>query len=399
MSNVKKGECEICGFADDSYRIDENGSVLKVCKFCHDGYLERMGLSPDTDKPIADVTLTLDLDAADDTETEENLNLKIEPLSEQELKAVLTPDDTDKQVLRRVNRRARERDKRGEALRSALGGLISAEEDTHTEENGMETEEVTLPSPEEKETQMPKKAKKKRSEADILAQANPHIDDERIQITSPEVALSADKRPKTNLDVAIKEYRTSIKFIDAFKYVFHRVSYSIYLAALVAAVTTVFFITKTWKEAVITFAGGLGVIALSFLLMWYLSTRLMTDKRAFLLRIRQQEILFKSMDTPCYRELKTKFTVLKSLDWLLGKLSVILPLAVVLSATIAAVIVAFLFQYWLFNLILLGAVLAGIVTYWLVKLAADHVSYKLDVERNQQIEQQTLLDILEELRK
>ena len=69
------------------------------------------------------------------------------------------------------------------------------------------------------------------------------------------------------------------------------------------------------------------------------------------------------------------------------------------AASVAAVIVAFLSYYWLFNLVLFGAILAGIVTYWLVKLCADVVAYKLDLERNQQIMQQTMLDILTELRK
>ena len=51
---AQKGVCELCGFADDSYRIEENGAVMRVCKFCHDGHLERMGLSPDADKPLDD---------------------------------------------------------------------------------------------------------------------------------------------------------------------------------------------------------------------------------------------------------------------------------------------------------------------------------------------------------
>ena len=452
MSTNKKGVCEVCGFADDSYRIEENGSVLKVCKFCHDGYLERMGLPPDADEPLEDVTMTLDLAAAGF----DGDGAKVETLSEQELAAALKPDEKDKQVLQRINRRVKERDKRSEALKSALSGAdgdesgigsiirrVSAElqdvlsdpesaqlfEDSDAKPTAeKKTEEkptppadtektvptVELPAqkenresaqqtqsaqtPAQKEQTMAKKVKKKR-EVDVLAEANPHIDDERIQITSPEVPLPADRRPKTNLDVAIKEYRTGVRFLDAFKYVFHRVTYTVYLAVLVVALTTAFFITKTWLEAIVTFAGGIGVIALSFLLMWYLSSRYQVDKRAYLLRIRQQEILFKSMDTDCYRELRTKFTVFKSLEWLLSKLSVVLPLAVIVAASVAAVIVAFLSYYWLFNLVLFGAILAGIVTYWLVKLCADVVAYKLDLERNQQIMQQTMLDILTELRK
>ena len=91
MSTNKKGVCEVCGFADDSYRIEENGSVLKVCKFCHDGYLERMGLPPDADEPLEDVTMTLDLAAAGfDGE-----GAKVETLSEQELAAALKPDRSE----------------------------------------------------------------------------------------------------------------------------------------------------------------------------------------------------------------------------------------------------------------------------------------------------------------
>lgn len=524
MSNVKRGVCDICGFADDSYRLEESGSVLKVCKFCHDGYLERMGLSPDADKPIADVTMTLDLSAADEAETEDT---KVEELSEEALQSVLKPDENDKQVLRRVNRRAREREKREETVMNAMNGedvegatpfmlavarvksvlneaLDGDDEETplmraiartqakkaaevqttelpepqpaptDSEEDGTaaaiaaaeqaggmavepepaqsadsKTEEPQPTSPantepqsaepappvvtkaeepapptepepeppknperepkpiEEKptlvtEVDMTKKdKKKKKNDVDVLEQANPHIDDERIRITSPEVPLSLDSRPKTNLDVAIKEYRSGIKFLDAFKYVFHRVSYTVYLAVFVIAVAAALFVTRTWVEAVITLGAGVAAIALSFLLMWYLSYRYATDKRAYLLRIRQQEILFNSMKSDCYRELRTKFTVLKSLEWLLARLSVVLPLAVIVCATVAAVIVTFMFPafYWLFDIILFGAIVAGLLVYWLVKFLADVVSYALDVERNQQIAQQTLLDILSQQNK
>ena len=59
---ASSGVCELCGFADDSFRIEENGAVMKVCKFCHDGYLERMGISPEEEQTAQDVALSLDIE-------------------------------------------------------------------------------------------------------------------------------------------------------------------------------------------------------------------------------------------------------------------------------------------------------------------------------------------------
>lgn len=371
---TKKGICELCGFGDDSYSIEENGTVMKVCKFCHDGYLERMGLPPDSDKPVGDVTLTLDLDSADDvdpTEIEENLEMKVEPLSEEELKKVL---DGTKPKRRRT---------------------MAA-----SEQNATEISQQQDKAQETLKAEQTKKAaallKKRRH--DIMEDVNPKIDDERIKITSPEIPLSRDLRPKTNLDVAVDEYKNSVKFMEAFKYVFNQVVYAIFLGLVVATVATVLFITDTWVNALIVLAGGIGAIGLSYFIMWYLASRLDVDKRAYLLRIRQQEILFKSMNSDCYRELKTKFTVLKSLSWLMNKLSVILPLVTIVGSVVCAVIFSFLYYTWLLPIILLGSIIAGVAVYWIVKLLADLVTYKLDAERNQQIQQQTLLDILKTLK-
>ena len=124
-----KGVCELCGFADDSYRIDENGTVMKVCKFCHDGYLERMGLSPDADKPVQDVALTIDVNAlqADDIDfdsmTPEEVqalkdelagrqNMRVPTLDEQQLGTLLSVTEDDKRVLTGVRQKERRRKKK-----------------------------------------------------------------------------------------------------------------------------------------------------------------------------------------------------------------------------------------------------------------------------------------------
>lgn len=415
--SAKKGVCELCGFADDGYSIEENGTVTKVCKFCHDGYLERMGLPPDEGARVENLELTLDInsatedisDAAELTQSafgdvrktekkpaeetdgedekdyeEEQSGMKVEPLSEEELNKVLW----------------------GGHKKSRIKPAVGKEENSASSDFARAVKESNSPAAAEKaEPEKAEKAEKSESSAqkkprhDIMDEVNPKIDDERIKITSPEVRLARDERPKTNLDVEVTEYKSSVRFLNAFKYVFHEVVYAILLGLVVATVTTVLFVVKTWQEAVTVLAGGVIAIGLSYFLMWFLRSRYEKDKRAYLLRIRQQEILFESMNSDCYRELKTKFTVMKSLGWLLGKLSVLLPLAVIIGGVVASVITCFLVKFWLMPIVLFGTIVGAIIMYWIVKFFADVVGYALDLERNQQIQSQTLLDILKVLKK
>ena len=471
---MSKKVCELCGYADDSYSIEENGTVMKVCKFCHDGYLERMGLPPDADKPISDVASMLDYESVKDEigAAPSESRPKVEPLSEEELNKVLNggkkrkpkpapeikeKEPEDDEIKEEVPAQAVSALSEAADILAEIESIIptdgseppvffaakeekpqdaknaaSAKEPAAEPETPESAAAVGEPEPAEKKTasgvpaavntpavaegargsivavnespaidgyieeekRLPEKRKR-----DIMDEVNPKIDDERIKITSPEVPLSSDARPKTNLDVAVSEYKNSVKFMNAFKYVFHPIVYAILLGVVVATVATVLFIVKGWQAAVYVLGGGIIVIGLGYFLMWYLRTRYDKDKRAYLLRIRQQEILFESMNSDCYRELKTKFTVLKSLEWLLSKLSVLLPLLTILGGIVASVIVCFVYQVWLMPIILFGGIVGGIVVYWTVKFAADLVSYKLDAERNQQIQQQTLLDILDTLKK
>lgn len=369
---VKKGVCELCGFADNSYSIEENGAIIKVCKFCHDGYLERMGFPEGYDAPVKDVTLTLDLEGAEE-EADENLQMKVPPLTEEELGKILNSSVEERRmVYRAVNHKNIQEGKR------------------------MEKEKTLKASEKENEPTNDKNAKRKQYFDNAVHQ---RIDDERIKITSPEISLKKDNRPKTNLDVAIAEYQTGVRFIDCFKYVFNRVTYSIFLGLIVLGISTVLFVINGWKDGLIALFGGLGAIILSFFLMWYFSYAISCDRRALLLRIKQQEILFDSMTTHCYRELKTKFTILKALSWLLNKASIILPLVVIVGTVVTAAICTFLVKSWLFSIILGGAIIAAIVVYYIVKFLADIITYMVDVERNQQIAEQTMLDMLSELKK
>ncbi len=586
-----KGVCELCGFADDSYRIEENGAVMKVCKFCHDGYLERKqsaGQTSATDVP-PDETVGLpfdDIPPDDLKEIERELALqkksrKVAALDEAQLGLVLAPTEDDKRVLSNVRRRQLRKEKRAAAkgeqvawedvseeeeeeavplsptasdpeltkkqqkknagsaraqkqldkikaeaaeqqkiLRTRIQGILDTLEiDGVLDEDGTQPEQVSAtmeqtpqtdgnetsvssetavtyateaeeapteaeeapaaaeeapaeawegppkaaeaddadgkvteqseaseeaaaeeaaepaaqesenPNTEEQqeteqiaamtaahgdtETEGSKVAKGKENENEIcaeskeararekvLAAVNQTIDDERIKITSPEVEICRDKRPKTNLDVAISEYVGGVRFLDAFKYVLHKVSYTVFLALIVLAVSTVMFVMDGWQRALIVFGGGAGATGLGFLLMWYLSHCYALDRRALLLRIRQQEILFESMDTDCYRELRTKFTMIKALGWLLNKLSVLLPLVIAVGGNVAAVIVGFrTAYYWLFPVVSAASSVAAVLVYYLIKFAADCVAYALDRERNQQIQQQTMLDMLKQLKK
>ena len=78
----------------------------------------------------------------------------------------------------------------------------------------------------------------------------------------------------------------------------------------------------------------------------------------------------------------------------MSRLSVIVTVAVIIGGTAAAVILAFLVKWWLIAPVMVGAAVGGVLTYYTFKFCADFISYKLDIERNQQIMQQTFLDIL-----
>ena len=133
---ASSGVCELCGFADDSFRIEENGAVMKVCKFCHDGYLERMGISPEEEQTAQDVALSLDIEEIesagidiDGMSGEELLQLKMEleerkekvrvkTLDSRELDSLLEGTEDDKKVLTGVRQKEQRRKKK--ALASGL---------------------------------------------------------------------------------------------------------------------------------------------------------------------------------------------------------------------------------------------------------------------------------------
>lgn len=340
---TKRGVCELCGFADSSYSIEENGIIMKVCKFCHDGFLERLGLAPDSDKPITDVTLTLDLDGKNDDVSDEEFEnggevMKVAALDEAELNNVLSASAEDKKVLSDAVRKRKAHDARTAARQKIAEARMALEQGLQETEANL-VKEVVLPKTDVKKIRQEKFMANKQQKNDmrsaqIHAAANQSIDDDRIKITSPEVGLVRDERPKTNLDVATAEYVGGVRFIDSFKYVFNRVVYAIFLGIIVLAVTTVLIILGSWQWGLVVLGGGIVAVTLCFLLMWYLSRCYELDRRALLLRIRQQEILFESMDTDCYRELKTKFTVLKSCAWLVSKLTILLPLIAIVACVI-----------------------------------------------------------------
>lgn len=423
----KNGTCELCGLPDDSYTIEDGGKVFKVCKLCHDGYVERQGdPSEPQESSIDEIVSAIGVEPAKggkvETLTPEQLEKLLTPTSEERRKLYASLRKSakngdkanglaaDTEALKRElieENAAIEEEKRAQAVRanvitaaSELGETVkSADVDSSVEEamqklmGKKNTAEHEKPTDENERT---KRAEEKREAAMARAKlaANPTIDDERISITSPEVELVKDERPKTNFDAATSEHVKSVRFIEAFKYVVHPVVYAIFAGLCVLAVATAFMITLTWVEAVVDFFAGAGAVAIGFLLVWYLKRRLEVDRRTLLLRIRQEQIVFDSITTPCYRELKTKYPIIKALAWLLSKLSVIIPVVTIIGGTVAAVILSFLYYWWLFAPVLVGATVAATLVYYLFKFGADYVYYKLDVERNQQIIQQSLLDIL-----
>lgn len=423
----KNGTCELCGLPDDSYTIEDGGKVFKVCKLCHDGYVEKQG------DPSEAIENTID-EIVSSMAVEPASGGRVETLTPEQLEKLLTPSNEERRKLYASLRKsaknsekanglaadtealkrelieenaAIEEEKRAQAIRenvktaaSGLGDTVASDDVDSSVEEAMKKlmgkKTNSEPEKQHDEDERIKRAEEKRAAARERAKlaANPTIDDERISITSPEVELVKDERPKTNFDAATSEHVKSVRFIEAFKYVVHPVVYVIFAGLCVLAVATAFMITLTWKEAVVDFFAGAGAVAIGFLLVWYLKRRLEVDRRTLLLRIRQEQIAFDSIATPCYRELKTKYPIIKALAWLLSKLSVILSVVTVIGGTVAAVILSFLSFWWLFAPVLVGAAVAAVLVYYTFKFGADYVYYKLDVERNQQIIQQSLLDIL-----
>ncbi len=424
---AKNGTCELCGLPDDSYTIEDGGKVFKVCRLCHDGFIEKQGLDPSApdvdpiDELVGAVSASPEHSGKVETLTPDQMAKLLTPTSEEKRKLYASlrkaaknggnniSADTEelKRELAKANEEIEE-EKRLQAMRESvksagaeLGEAVKTDEVDSTVEEAMK-KLMTAKSPSEKEQDAldsdirSKRAEEKRAAAREKAQkaANPTIDDERISITSPEIELENDKRPKTNFDAATAEHVKSVRFIEAFKYVMHPVVYSIFAGLIVLAVATAFMITLTWKEALIDFFAGAGAVAIGYLLVWYLKRRFEIDRRTVLLRIRQEQIVFESITTPCYRELKTKYPIIKALAWLLSKLSVIMPVVIIVAGSATAVIVSFLSFWWLLAPVLVGAVVGAVLAYYIIKFAADSIYYKLDLERNQQIAEQTLLDLL-----
>ncbi|MDE6293110.1 MAG: hypothetical protein K2L88_00610, partial [Clostridiales bacterium] len=349
---AKNGTCELCGLHDNSYSIEVDGNVFKVCKLCYDGFIAEHGSDSATDSDINKLTEQINA-------TPEAAGSKPQTLSPEQMEKLLTPTSEERRKLKAAIKRAAARTEQIMAAdtESIARELMEVKEEIEKETRAEEKNKETLRAAEQQQQQdkpveQPKvqRAEDKRKAAvdKMRRAANPTIDDERIKITSPEVELPKDTRLKTNFDVATEGHVGAVRFLQAFKFVIHPVAYAVFAGMITLAVATALMITMTWKEAVISLSAGIGAVVIGALLMWYLKRRLEIDKRTYLLRIRQEEILFDSMTAPCYRELKTKYPMIKALAWLLGRLSVIIATVVVIGGTAAGVIVAFLKIWWLF---------------------------------------------------
>lgn len=406
---AKNGTCELCGLPDNSYSIESDGKVFKVCKLCYDGFIDKHGsdsaeISDDELAALAEMPAPPAAAGKPETLSPDQMAKLLTPTSEERRKLnaalkraaaraeqSLAADTED--LKRELLRDKEEIEKESIAKKAKQPASVGQKETdmTTTSKSSSEAEQDALDRDlkaaraEEKRAAALEKAKRA---------ANPTIDDERIKITSPEVALQADSRPKTNFDVATKEHVSSVRFIEAFKYVMHPVVYAIFAGLVVLAVATALMITVSWKESVIDFFAGAGAVAVGALLVWYLKRRFEVDRRTLLLRIRQEQIAFDSISTPCYRELKTKYPVIKALGWLLSKLSVVIPVITIIGGTVTAVILTFLQLWWLLAPVVCAAAIGGVLMYYIFKFSADYINYKLDIERNQQLIQQSLLDIL-----
>lgn len=424
---ANKGTCELCGVSDNSYTIEDGGKVFKVCKLCHDGFVEKNGTDMPVN-PLEEIKVATNIDEGG----------KVAALDADELAKILTPGTEERKKIYASLRKKQREDEREKGDSQKYESEYAREkENIYRDEDTEEPDTVDLPvnrnyNPVETagavgavlggdktlevlsggakkskaaaanvqkdkfEQNLDKRAKFREQ---LRADANRRSTDERIVITSPEIELKKDKRYKTNLDVVTAEYENGIKFIDTFKFVIHPVIYTIFIGALILAASTGMLIIN-WNKpngyipAVVTLCAGIIACGAGFWLMWYLRSRLAVDRRVLLLRIKQEQQLFASMKAPCYRELKTKYPIFKGLAWFLDVLSIILPIVVIVCGSIAGIIISFLFNWWWLNIAIVAAMLGSILVYYIFKLCANYLYYKLDLERNQQIQQQSLLDIL-----
>ena len=364
--------CELCGFMDNSYNIEDDGQIHKVCKFCHDGFLERMGLTPEDNSNMSDYDKTLKT---------------IDGLMAEELAAV---PNTKKP-----------RGKKASAVSSSNRGQAKvATTKIPTPKAKTDTKATVVAVDKALEKKIAKEEKFITRQQDMVNMLSPRIDDERIKITSPEVELREDNRPKTNFDVAAKEYNTAIRFKDKIKIAYNKF---LFLTIVLMAVTTVSIVQavtyRQMLEPVVTAVGGILATVLGFLILWIVSLRQQAVRRAFLMRIKQQRILFESHSSDCYRELKTKYTVIKGISTALFYLAYIVPAIVMVGTLIAGVILTFLFHYAAFAAAIGASVIAATILYFGIMLVSELIQLSLDKEKNQQLQQQTLLDILHNIKK
>jgi len=214
------------------------------------------------------------------------------------------------------------------------------------------------------------------------------------------VELRADNRPKTNFDVAANQYNVAIRFKDRIKIAYNKF---LFLTIVLLAVTTVAIVQaviyRNILEPLVTAGGGILAALLGFLILWVIGLRQRAVRRSQLMRIKQQRILFESHSSDCYRELKTKYTVIKSIATVLFYLAYVIPAMVMVGALIAGVILTFLVHFAVFAIAIAASALAAAVLFFLIMLASELITIGLDKEKNQQLQQQTLLDILHHLKR
>ena len=363
--------CELCGFMDNSYNIEDEGQIHKVCKFCHDGFLERMGLTPEDSTNLSDYDKTLKT---------------IDEFGAEEL-AVVPPKKT-----RRKKSTSVSEPKRGQSA-VATTKIPPPKSNTNTKATVVAIDKAL-------EKKIAKEEKFITRQQDLVSMLSPKIDDERIQITSPEVELRADNRPKTNFDVAANQYNVAIRFKDRIKIAYNKF---LFLTIVLLAVTTVAIVQaviyRNILEPLVTAGGGILAALLGFLILWVIGLRQRAVRRSQLMRIKQQRILFESHSSDCYRELKTKYTVIKSIATVLFYLAYVIPAMVMVGALIAGVILTFLVHFAVFAIAIAASALAAAVLFFLIMLASELITIGLDKEKNQQLQQQTLLDILHHLKR
>ena len=186
---AKNGTCELCGLPDNSYSIENDGKVFKVCKLCYDGFIAKHGTDSVSDSDIDELAEKMSV-------TPESAGSRPETLSPEQMEKLLKPTGEERRKINAAIKRAAAA-KAEQILAADTEGLTrellevktEIEKEKRAGEKDTEIQRTVEQKKEPVEQPKVQRAEDRRKAAveKMRRAANPTIDDERIKITSPEV--------------------------------------------------------------------------------------------------------------------------------------------------------------------------------------------------------------------